>query len=104
MDTTALMERVTLQTLRTRILINLDREYPARLDNVSLCALESDSPGQLVMRRELHYLAEKGLIAISQTGDGPLHAAITAKGRDLVMGEFEEMGIVSADSYGYAGI
>ena len=104
MDTATLMKRVTLRALRIRILISLDRGYPARLDDVSICALESEPPGLLVMRRELHYLAEKGLIAIDHAGKDSLHAAITAKGRDLIMGEFGELGIEPADSYGYTGV
>lgn len=98
-----MLARIALQTLRTRILINLDRAYPNRLDAASLHALESDSPGTRVITRELHYLAEKGFVSITKGDGGSIGTAITSKGRDFVMGEFEETGITPASDYGYTG-
>lgn len=95
------MDKIELRTLRIRLLIHLDRVYPKRLDDVTLRGLESDEYGLLTVRRELHYLAEKGLVNIKQTRKEIMVAVISAKGRDLVVGEFEEIGIAPAASYGY---
>lgn len=97
------IRRVILQTLRIRILIVLDRVYPSGLDDVEIRLLKSEPPGLREIRRELHYLSEKGLVSIKANDGDSLHVAITARGRDLVMGEIEEIGIASAESYGYTG-
>ncbi|MGA2219438.1 MAG: hypothetical protein ABSG51_15215 [Terracidiphilus sp.] len=102
-EPTLMIAREHLRTLRTRVLINLDRAYPSTLEDVIIRSMESESLGLRTIRRELHYMADKGFVSIEADESGSLHAAITGKGRDLVMGEFEEMGIESAGSYGYTG-
>lgn len=90
------IDKVQLRVLRARILVTLDEVYPAKSDDVILRDTLTESCSARTIRRELHYLSEKGLASISEMPDGSLHAAITAKGRDLVMGEFKVVGIQSA--------
>jgi DNA-binding PadR family transcriptional regulator len=100
MDISArMMERVMLQNLRIRILISLDKRYPYQLEDAVLRLLKPEPISLAKIRRELHYLSEKGFVSLKEKKSGPIHAKITAKGRDLVMGESEEIGIASAESY-----
>ncbi len=98
-----MMYAVELRTLRTRILILLDRLYPKRMDDVAISHCGDTEVGDVVIRRELHYLAEKGLINIDTTLDGRLNIALTAKGRDFLTGDVKEVGLVSASDFGYVG-
>lgn len=95
------LARTHLQHIRTEILVALDREYPGRLNDELLHSLETlDSPGVRTIRRELHYLEEKDFITIKKHEGKRISATITARGRDLVMGEFDEVGIAPvSDNY-----
>jgi len=92
---------VQLHTLRTRILILLDGLYPKRMDEVEISHCVDIKWGDAAIRRELYYLAEKGLIATDRAEGERLHAALTAKGRDFLTGDVEEVGLVSASDLGY---
>jgi predicted ArsR family transcriptional regulator len=63
--------------------------------------MESEKYEPLVIRRELQYLREKGLVNIEQSGKRGRCRCALRKGGDSAAGAFEEMGMASAASYLY---
>lgn len=90
-----------LHTLRTRLLIALDRVYPKSMDDVALRSADRNDHSLASVRRDLHYLSEKGLVSLDGGTTASLLAAITAKGRDFVAGDIDEIGILPVSTYGY---
>lgn len=88
------IQRVKLKNLRRRIIALLNEVDPnsPALDDVSLNSLlDEETP---TIRRELRYLEEKGFITVRLDRTfRQLSARITAKGRDLAVGEFDEVGV-----------
>lgn len=99
----AIIHRVHLHSLRTRILIALDEVYPEKMDSVVVAGCIKQDVGRKTVLRELHYLTEKGLVALDLRAEDHLLASITARGRDFLAGDIEEVGLAAASEMHYHG-
>jgi len=99
----SVLSAVQLRALRTRLLIELDRVYPKRVDDATLRLLDVKTHSQRMVNRELYYMAEKQLIALCGEPERCLFVTITARGRDFLNGDVSEPGIEPASIYGYEG-
>lgn len=97
------MKFIYLRLLRTRLLILLDVAYPKSLDEVMLRSADDKRHGLKMIRREIAYLADKGLVRLKRKKGNPRPVIITARGRDFLSGDVTEVGLEPCDTFGYDG-
>jgi hypothetical protein len=83
-----------LHVLRYRILHALELIYPEWMDEVEIAGSLKGPEGRQLILKEMNYLAEKNLIILEPTFEDHSRARLTARGRDFLAGDVEEVGIM----------
>jgi hypothetical protein len=91
-DLAGLMEQNLLHILRRRILDLLDHAYPAQ-DEIDISECLKREVGIKPILKEMHYLADKGLVTLEPAFEDHTRARLTARGRDFLTGDVMEVGI-----------
>jgi hypothetical protein len=96
-----MMDKTHLEVLRMRLLLLLEGSYPsAQHSDVLFLRITREYGTDTCIRdivKELHYLTEKGLVALEPIIADRFMTTITAAGRDVISGHSKVAGIADFD-------
>ena len=92
-DDSVRIKQERIHILRRRILDLLDHAYPEKMDEIEISECLKSRVGTKPILKEMHYLADKGLVTLEPALEGDTRARLTARGRDFLTGDVEEVGI-----------